>query len=36
MEEGSNSDNPMRLEDIREDAKRIRKRRELLSQFGLV
>ena len=36
VEEGSNSDNPMRLEDIREDAKRIRKRRELLSQFGLV
>ncbi len=33
---GVNGDNAMRLEDIREDAKRVRKRREMLSQFGLI
>ena len=31
----SNSDNPMSLDDIREDARRIRERREMLAQFGL-
>ena len=36
VSEGANSDNPMCLEDIREDARRIRKRREMLAQFGLV
>ena len=36
VSEGANSDNPMRLEDIREDARRIRERREMLAQFGLV
>lgn len=36
IEDGANGDNPMRLEDIREDAKRIRKRRQMLSQFGLI
>ena len=35
ISEGANSDNPMSLEDIREDAKRIRERRVMLAQFGL-
>lgn len=34
--ESANSDNPMKLEDIREDAKRVRERREMLAQFGFV
>lgn len=34
--DGVNGDNPMRLEDIREDAKRIRQRRTMLAQFGLI
>lgn len=33
--EGENSDNPMNIEDIRKDAKRIQKRREMLAQLGL-
>jgi len=33
--DGENSDNPMRLEDIREDANRIRERREILAKLGL-
>ena len=33
--DGENSDNPMKLEDIRIDADRIRERREMLSQLGL-
>ena len=32
----ANSDNPMKLEDIMEDAKRIRERRKKLSAFGLI
>ena len=36
VSEGKNSDNPMSLDDIREDARRIRERREKLAQFGLV
>ena len=34
--DGVNGDNPMSLEDIREDAKRVRQRRVMLSQFGLI
>lgn len=34
--DGDNGDNAMCLEDIREDAKRIRNRRAMLSQFGLI
>lgn len=34
--DGANSDNPMQLEDIREDAMRVRERRAMLSQFGLM
>lgn len=34
--DGVNGDNPMRLEDIREDAERIRQRRAMLAQFGLI
>lgn len=33
--DGENSDKPMKLEDIRIDAERIRERRRLLSQLGL-
>ncbi len=33
--DGANSDNAMSLDDIREDAKRVRGRREMLSLFGL-
>jgi len=35
ISDGENSDNPMSLEDIREDANRIRERREMLAQLGL-
>lgn len=35
ISDGANSDNPMSLDDIREDARRIRERREMLAQFGL-
>ncbi len=35
VSDGANGDNPMSLEDIREDAKRIRERREMLAQLGL-
>ena len=34
--DGVNGDNPMCLEDIKEDAKRVRQRRVMLSQFGLI
>ncbi|MCM1122007.1 MAG: DUF4065 domain-containing protein [Eubacterium sp.] len=33
--EGENGDNPMKLDDIRKDADRIRERRAMLLQFGL-
>lgn len=33
--DGANSDNPMKLEDIREDARRIRERRAKLVKLGL-
>lgn len=33
--DGANSDNPMKLEDIRKDADRIRERRAILRQIGL-
>lgn len=36
IEANTNSDVPMKLEDIRKDAQRIRKRRELLSEYGLL
>ena len=35
ISDGENSDNPMKLADIRVDADRIRERREMLSQLGL-
>ena len=36
ISDGENSDSPMSLDDIREDAKRIRERRLMLAQLGLV
>lgn len=33
--DGANSDNPMKLDDIRKDADRIRERRAMLAQMGL-
>lgn len=35
ISDGTNSDNPMSLDDIRVDAERIRERREMLLQLGL-
>lgn len=35
VSDGENSDNPMNVDDIRTDADRIRKRREMLLKFGL-